>query len=98
LNAAAQIVNEASSTADHANRLAFARAVISSPIPIATSMTAAILMNATIAGEAGNVALSGSGTPVLDSDVDFVVASIFNTFADRFVASTNLGIPLQFGS
>jgi hypothetical protein len=98
LNVAVQITNKATSTTDHANRLSFARAIISSPVPIATSMTPAILTNATVAGEAGNVALSGSGTPVVDADVDFVVASMFNTFADRYVAQTNLGIPLQFGS
>lgn len=43
------------------------------------------------------MALSGSGTPVLDSDVDFVVASIVSTFADRYVAQTTLGIPLASG-
>jgi hypothetical protein len=97
LAAAAQIINEASSATDHGNRLAYARAIIANPIPAAQFMAPGVLLNSTIAAEAGNPN-GDSGTPIPDSDLDFVVASIFNTYADQFASQMNIGATLQFGS
>ena len=85
LAAAFSVVNEAASTTDHANRLAYANSILVSGNPLgqATLMLPMMLTNATIAGEAGN-ANGASGTPVADSDVDFVVASLFTQFADAY--------------
>lgn len=95
LAAAAQIVNESSSTTDHVNRLAYARAIIANPSVQAQFFAPGILTNSTIAGEAGN-SNGASGTPVPDADLDFVVASIFNIYADQYAAQSNFGSVLNF--
>lgn len=90
LAAAAQIINEASSTPNHANRLAYARAIFSAPLPNAQFMAPGVLTNATVAGEAGN-ANGPSGTPISDNDLDFVVASLFDLYANQYADQTNIG-------
>jgi hypothetical protein len=97
LAAAVNVINEATTTTDHANRLAFARAIIGNPQAQAAFMAPGTMSNATLAGEAGNAA-GASGTPFTDSDVDFVVASLFNIYADQFAAQQNIGAALQLGA
>ncbi len=97
LAAAAQILNEAASTANHANRLLWANAIYTSPQTQTQFFLPGMLTNATIAGEAGNAA-GASGTPCADSDVDYVVASLFNIYANQFAAQQNIGAALKMGS
>lgn len=97
LAAAAQIINEAPNAADHTNRLLYARSILAAPIPAAQFMAPGILLNSTVAAEAGNPN-GDSGTPISDSDLDFVVASIFNVYADQYASQPNMGATLQFGS
>ena len=82
--AAINVQNEAASTANHTARLAYANAIMLNPTAQAATIMTQMLSNATIAGEAGNTA-GASGTPVADSDVDYVIASLFNQFASQFV-------------
>ena len=97
LAAAAQILNEAASTANHANRLLWANAIYINPQAQTQFFLPGMLSNATISGEAGS-APGASGTPCLDSDVDFVVASLWNIYANQFAAQQNLGAALKMGS
>jgi hypothetical protein len=55
-------------------------------------MAAGILMNATIAGEAGTLLL------IADGNMDFVVASFFDTYATQFASQTNVGAFLDLSS
>jgi hypothetical protein len=96
LASAAQIVHEAANAPDHTNRLAYARSIIGNPIAAAQFMAPGVLLNSTIAGEAGNPN-GDSGTPIPDSDLDFVVASIFDIYADQYASQMNLGSSLGFG-
>lgn len=86
--AATSVVNEASSTADHARRVSYAQAILSDPLPLAKAIGPGLLTNPTIAAAAGGTA-GPSGTPIIDSDLDFVVSSLFDIYADFFVATTN---------
>lgn len=96
LAAAANIINESAETADHVNRLAYARAIIGNPVAQVAFFAPGVLTNPTLVGEAGN-ANGASGTPIPDSDLDFVVASLWNIYADQYAAQLGAGMPLQFG-
>jgi hypothetical protein len=96
MTAASQIFNEGARVPDHANRLAYARYVFQAPLQAAAFMPPGIFSNPTIAGEAGGT-VGASGTPFPDNDVQFVVNSIINIYADQFVAQINVGSTLQFG-
>ena len=98
LAAAAQILNEAATTADHVNRLAWARAIFANPQAQMQFFIPGMLTNATVAGEAGVTVMTSSGTPVLDSDCDYVVASLFNTYADQYALQQSTGALLKLGS
>jgi hypothetical protein len=80
LMAAINVVNEEASTAHHAERLKWARQILQQPSGQAGLIFNYLLTNPTIAAAAGS-APGPSGTPVLDSDMDFVVASLFDQFA-----------------
>ena len=92
--AAANVLNEATSTADHANRALYANAVYTNPVAMATFMLPALLTNATLSGEAG-AAAGASGTPFADSDVDYVVSSLYNVYADQYAAQQTMGAALN---
>jgi hypothetical protein len=94
--AAAAIIQEATTTADHANRIAWANAVIGNPTGQTAYFLPGMLTNSTIVGEAGNAA-GASGTPCPDSDVEYVVASLWNIYADNYAAQLNSGAMLTFG-
>ena len=97
LAAAAQVLSEAQTTTNHANRLLWANAIYINPQAQTQFFLPGMLSNATISGEAGN-APGASGTPCADSDVDFVVASLFNIYSNQFAKQQNIGAPLQMGS
>ena len=93
-------LHEATSNTDRANRIAWANAVIGNPVAHTLYFVPGMLTNSTIVrwrlGEAGNPA-GASGTPCPDSDVEYVVASLWNIYADQYAAQQNSGIPLSFG-
>ena len=91
------VLNEGAAAADHTNRLAYANAIFVNPVAQAQFLLPALMTNATLQGEAGNAA-GASGTPFADSDVDFVIASVFSTYADQYVAQLNSGAALKLGS
>jgi hypothetical protein len=97
LAAASQVLNEDPATADHENRLKFANAIILAPAQAAAAMVPALMTNATLQGQAGDPA-GPSGTPFSDSDVDFVVAGVFNTYADQYIEQIVYGASLRLGS
>jgi hypothetical protein len=97
LNAASQIVHEDPNTPNHESRIKYANAVLIAPAPAAQFIMPALLTNATLASQAGN-APGDSGTPFADSDVDYVVASVFDIYANQFSAQQAIGANLQFGT
>jgi hypothetical protein len=97
LAAAAQILNEDPTTPNHANRRAWANAIYASPEVQVRAFLPGMLTNATIAASAGN-APGDSGTPISDSDVDYVVASLFTVYADQYAAQGPMQSPLFLGS
>lgn len=98
LAAAAQVINEAATTADHANRLAWARAIYANPQAQMQFFLPGMLTNPTIVTDAGAATVTASGTFVLDADCDFVVASLFNAYADQYAGQTTMGPVLRLGS
>lgn len=85
LAAAVQVVNESAGQPNHANRVLFANLILLNPQSAAVTMAPALMTNATLAGQAGNVP-GASGTPFSDSDVDFVVASLYDVYATQAAA------------
>ena len=76
-SAAGDVINEAESVENHANRLAWARKVTqgaSSPVTEAERWIWSVLENATI---------QAAPTEATDNDVQFVVNSLVNTMANR---------------
>lgn len=72
--AATDIVNEAANTTNHANRLSWARRVVANndaPLTEAINMLWKVLENATI---------QAAPTTAADTDVQFVVNSLVDTF------------------
>ena len=96
LAAAANVLQESASTANHENRLKWANAIYSDPQAQMLYFIPAMLTNPTIAAEAG-AAAGASGTPAPDGDVDYVVASLFDVYANQFAAQQNIGATLQLG-
>ena len=96
LATAYNVTNEAATTADHANRLAFANAILANPAAQAQFMLPALMLNPTLQGAAGSAA-GASGTPFADTDVDFVVASFYNSYADQYARQLNSGAALKIG-
>jgi len=91
LAASVQVTNEGAGAQNHANRLLFANAVLVNPAQQAAFIAPGILTNPTISAEAG--------TPqsIPDGDVDFVVAGLFDIYANQYAAQQISGAPLQVG-
>jgi hypothetical protein len=91
LAAASQVINESANAQNHANRLAYANAILVNPALQASFMAPGVLTNATISAEAG--------TPqtIPDSDMDFVVASLVDIYANQYAAQVISGAPLHVG-
>jgi hypothetical protein len=89
LSAASQIANEAPTTANHANRAALANAILLNPAGRASLFAPGLLTNATIA------AAAATPDAISDSDVDFVVASLFDVYANQLAATNILAPPAQ---
>lgn len=71
--AARDIINEDPGTENHANRIIWANAARINPDGAAITMLISVLDNATIAADVANAT---------DNDVQFVVNSLINTFAN----------------
>lgn len=83
LFAGINILNEDASATNHAARLAWARQILDQPRGQAARIINYTMTNPTLSAGAGNP-VGQSGTPFLDSDIDFVVAGLFDTFATQF--------------
>lgn len=70
--AAYDIMNEDVGTANHANRIIWAKSALADPGPKATEMIWQVLSNATIAS---------SGENSTDNDIQFVINGLINNFA-----------------
>lgn len=83
LAAAVNVINEDVTTDHHKERAQWARAIVQSPQVQVSLMLNFVLSNPTVAAAAGGPNTS-SGTPVSDSDLDYVVASLFTKFALQY--------------
>lgn len=83
LAAAINVGNEDTATANHKERASWARAIVQAPQVQASTMLNYVLSNPTVASAAGGPN-TDSGTPVTDSDLDYVVASLYTRFALQF--------------
>ncbi len=97
LAAATSVINEAAPTANHSNRLAYANAILVNPWPQAQFLLPGMLTNPTLQGMAGGTN-TASGTCWNDSDVDYVIASLFNEYANQYVAQNTVGAALSLGT
>jgi hypothetical protein len=70
--AACDIINEATTTPNHTNRIIWAKQVLADPAAKAAEMKYAVLQNATVRAAGNNAA---------DSDVQYVVNSVIDSFA-----------------
>lgn len=86
LAAASNILNEAAEAANHPNRAIFANVIFSNPLNAAALMAPGLMANPTLQAQAGATA-GASGTPFSDGDVDYVVASLYDIYANRAAAS-----------
>jgi hypothetical protein len=86
------VINEGTSADNHENRLKWARAIFSSPDAQTEFFLPGMLTNSTIAAEAADP------TTISDGDVDYVVSSLFNTYANQYALQFNLGATLSLGS
>lgn len=84
--AAINVANEADTTPNHANRLAFAQRVLKNEINSKLVAAAAIAYNGTLQAEI-NAAPSQFGASVPDSDLQFVVNSLIDLFANAYAAA-----------
>jgi hypothetical protein len=84
---AADVLNEPIILLNHPQRLAFANYIFAAPLAAASLVAPALLTNPTLATQAGGAAGS-SGTPFADADVDYVVGSLFDVYADRLMNAT----------
>jgi hypothetical protein len=93
LAAAANVLNEDAATPNHENRRAWANAIFVNPSEQARFVAPGLLSNPTVAASAGNPA-GDSGTPLTDSDVDYVVASLYDKYAAQYAAQQFTGARL----
>ena len=96
LAAATAVINEAASTPNHTNRLLYANAILVNPLSQAQFLMPGMLTNATLSSMAGG-ATTASGTCWNDSDVDFVVSSLWNEYANQYAAQNTIGAQLSMG-
>jgi len=78
-SAAENVMTESSGTTDHAQRVNYAKAVISGTVS-GLIVAEAVLTNPTIAAEATVASLPGC-TAVPDSDIEYAISSLFNVLA-----------------
>lgn len=86
------VINEGTSAENHENRLKWARAIFSTPDVQTAVLLPGMLTNSTISAEAGDP------TTISDGDVDFVIASLFNIYANQYAAQQFIGISLDLGT
>lgn len=86
------VLGEGAGIPNHANRLAFARAIIQAPQDRGSNMIPGYLQSAAISAAAGTPA------SILDSDVDAETAVLFNPYANLYVTQLGYGPGLQVGS
>jgi hypothetical protein len=91
LFAASQVLNEAPEASNHEDRIRWANAIIADPQGQTAFLVTGMLTNATIAGAAGDP------SAISDNDVDYVVASLFDAYADQYALQTTLGARLNLG-
>ena len=89
LFSASQIVNEAPGTANHANRAALANAILLNADAQARVFAPGLLTNATVA------AAAAAPDSISDNDVDFVVASLFDVYANQRAVTVIAAPPPQ---
>ena len=97
LAAAAQVIQEPASAPSHAHRLSWANAIYTNPQAQMLFFLPGTLTNPTVAASAGN-APGESGTPIDDNAMDYVVASLFDSYAAQYAAQLTSGAALQLGS
>lgn len=71
-NAATNVLNEAVATANHTNRVVWAKSALNDAPAMAEKMMWAVCANAS---------LQSSGNAALDSDIQFVINSLVDTFS-----------------
>ena len=91
IHAASQILQEAAGAPNHQNRLVWANAIVSSSGPQMKFFLTGMLTNSTIEASASDP------SAITDGDVDYVVASLFDQYANQYAAQQNIGAPLQMG-
>jgi hypothetical protein len=96
LAAAFNVINESPDAPNHRNRLAWANAIYTNPTAQMKFFLPGMLTNPTVAAEAGKAA-GDSGSPVTDSDVDYVVASLFDIYANQYAMQFRTGAALTLG-
>lgn len=85
LAAAFNVINESAQAPNHAHRVLLANLILSNPQQQALIVAPALMTNPTLAAQAG-AASGSSGTPFADSDIDYVVSSLYDTYADQAAA------------
>ncbi|MER8619160.1 hypothetical protein NKG99_20370 [Mesorhizobium sp. M1409] len=83
LKAAQQVASEDPATANHANRIHYAGLVMTGQDKALLLALHIVAANATIANEIENI----GGDAVPDGDIEFVLASIWDSRANAFAAS-----------
>jgi hypothetical protein len=78
VTAALAVIAEAETTADHAARASYARAVLSSPASYAALMAIGVATNAQVTADAGSPA---SQANVTDADIVGAIVSLWNPYA-----------------
>lgn len=91
IHAASQILQEAQSTANHENRLRWANAIVANSRGQMQFFLTGTLTNASVAASAGDPA------SISDNDIDYVVASLFDAYANQYKEQRNIGATLQMG-
>lgn len=89
------ITTELSTVANHANRLAYANAILVSPFALAAFIAPGMISQAAIVADAANTAAGASGTVVPDADCDAAVLALFNFYANQYAAQLTSGIALN---
>jgi hypothetical protein len=89
------ITTELATVANHANRLAYANAILVNPLAQAAFIAPGTISQAAILADAANTAAGASGTVVPDADCDAAILALFNFYANQYVAQLNSGVALQ---
>lgn len=76
-SAAADVINEDASTANHANRMTWANTALNNPAKMMDLEMSLVVQNATI---------SGSGDEASDGDIQFVVNGLIDTYGNAIAS------------